>query len=200
VTALDDLAAMACTRCELYECTSQRSSPTSRSARACSRSLVGVRSIEVRRRLRADVETVWDALADIAAHVEWMADARSIRFTSATTEGVGTTFECVTKVGPIRLVDRMEVTEWVPEQALAVRHTGIVTGEGRFTVMPVGAGSELAWRESLRLPWWLPSWPASIVLRQIWRWNLRAFERTLGPAATAGRGVRRRAPRLRRAR
>ena len=159
-----------------------------------------MRTIEVRRRVRADVETVWDALADIAAHVEWMADAVSIRFTSATTEGVGTTFVCVTKVGPIRLLDRMEVTEWVPQQAMAVRHTGIVTGEGRFTLTPVGDRTELAWRESLRLPWWLPSWPAAIVLRQIWRWNLRSFERTLGPVASSGRGARLRVPRLRRAR
>ena len=155
-------------------------------------------SVVVRRRIRADVETVWDALADIAAHVEWMADAQSIRFTSATTEGEGTTFECVTKVGPFRLIDRMEVTEWVPEQVMAVRHTGIVTGEGRFTITPMGARTELAWRESLRFPWWIPSLPASIVMKQIWRWNLRAFERTLGPVATTGRGARRRVPRLRR--
>lgn len=156
--------------------------------------------VEVRRRIGADVETVWDALADIGAHVEWMADAQSIRFTSSRTEGVGTTFECVTKVGPIRLLDRMEVTEWVPEQAMAVRHIGIVTGEGRFTLTPMGSGTGLAWRESLTLPWWLPSWPSSIVLRQIWRWNLRRFEQTLGPLATSGRAARLRVPRLRRAR
>jgi hypothetical protein len=158
-----------------------------------------VRTIAVRRLVRADVETVWDALADIAAHVEWMADARSIRFTSASTEGVGTTFDCDTKVGPLRLTDRMEVTEWVPEQAMAVRHVGLVTGEGRFTLTPMGARTELAWRESLAFPWWLPSRPASIVMKQIWRWNLRSFERTLGPATTGG-GGRRRVPRLRRGR
>jgi len=156
--------------------------------------------ITVRRRVHADVETVWDALADIAAHVEWMADARSIRFTSTSTEGVGTSFECVTKVGPIRLLDRMEITEWIPEQAMAVRHTGIVTGEGRFTLVPQGDNTELAWTEALSFPWWIPSLPASLVMKQIWRWNLRAFEGTLGPVATSGRGGRRRVPRLRRAR
>ncbi|MEN3272889.1 MAG: hypothetical protein V7636_1650 [Actinomycetota bacterium] len=150
--------------------------------------------------MRADVETVWDALADIAAHVEWMADARSIRFTSSSTEGVGTTFECVTKVGPLRLIDRMEVTEWVPEQVMAVRHTGIVTGSGRFTLAPVRERTELSWTEALSFPWWIPSLPASIVMKQIWRWNLRSFERTLGPVATSGRGARRRVPPLRRAR
>jgi hypothetical protein len=159
-----------------------------------------VRSITVRRRVRADVETVWDALADIAAHVERMADARSIRFTSGVTEGVGTAFECVTKVGPIRLIDRMEVTEWVPEQAMAVRHTGIVTGEGRFTLAPIRGRTELAWTESLAFPWWIPSRPASLVMKQIWRWNLRSFERTLGPVARSERGARRRVPRLHRGR
>lgn len=148
--------------------------------------------------MRADVESVWDALADIASHVEWMADARAIRFTSPSNEGVGTTFDCDTKVGPLRLVDRMEVTEWVPEQAMAVRHVGIVTGEGRFTLHPRRrARTELVWEESLQFPWWIPSLPAALVLRLIWRGNLRRFERTLGP--TGSRAARRRGRRRRRA-
>lgn len=154
-------------------------------------------TISVRRRIRADVETVWDALADIAAHVEWMADARSIRFTSATTEGVGTTFECDTKVGPLRLTDRMEVTEWTPERAMAVRHVGVVTGEGRFTLTRRGEDTDLDWTETLDFPWWIPSPPAALVLHAIWRWNLRRFEATI---PTGTRGARLRVPRRRRAR
>ena len=138
-----------------------------------------MRRIVVRRTIRADVETVWDALADIAAHVEWMADARAIRFTSPMTEGVGTTFDCDTKVGPVRLTDRMEVTEWVPERVMAVRHVGVVTGEGRFTLTPRRRGTGITWDESLEFPWWLPSRPAAFVLKQIWRLNLRRFEKTL---------------------
>lgn len=158
-----------------------------------------MRTIAVRRLVRADVETVWDALADIGAHVEWMADARSIRFTSPSTEGVGTTFDCDTKVGPLRLTDRMEVTEWEPERTMAVRHVGIVTGEGRFTLTPRGDRTELAWAETLQFPWWIPSIPAAFVLQQIWRWNLRSFERTLGLPATGRRAGRRRARPPRRA-
>ena len=125
---------------------------------------------------------VWDALADVGSHVEWMADARAIRFTSAQEEGVGTTFDCDTKVGPIRLRDRMEITEWVPEQAMAVRHVGLVTGEGRFTLTPArGDRTQLEWDETLDFPWFLPGRPAAFVLKQIWRWNLRRFERTLPP-------------------
>jgi carbon monoxide dehydrogenase subunit G len=146
--------------------------------------------------VRADVETVWDALSDIAAHVEWMGDARAIRFTSTTTEGVGTTFDCDTKVGPLRLTDRMEVTEWDDERAIAVRHVGIVTGEGRFTLRSArGDSTLLTWEESLDFPWWIPSRPAALVLRWLWKGNLRRFEQTLG--ATARRGARRRGRRRR---
>ena len=153
-----------------------------------------LRRIRVRRLVRAPVEVVWDALADIGAHVEWMADAERIQFTSSIEEGVGTTFDCATKVGPIRLVDRMEITEWVPEQLMAVRHHGVVRGEGAFTLVAHGGRTELVWEESLDFPWWLPARPAAFVLKQIWRANLRRFERTLG-VATARRGARRRARR-----
>lgn len=160
--------------------------------------------VQASRRIRADVGTVWDALADIESHVEWMADARAIRFTSPATHGLGTTFECDTKVGPIALTDHMEITEWTPERAMAVRHSGVVTGEGRFTLRPHRRGTELEWDETLRFPWWIPSRPAAVVLRVIWRGNLRRFERTLGAGSrsgpTAGRGARRRGPRRRRAR
>ena len=155
-----------------------------------------MRRIALRRTIRADIGTVWDALADLAAHVEWMADARAIRFTSRATEGVGTTFDCDTKVGPLRLRDRMEVTEWEPERAMAVRHVGVVTGEGRFTLHPHRRGTELRWEEHLRFPWWLPSAPAALVLKQIWRRNLRRFEQTF---PTGRRGVLPRGRRTRRA-
>ena len=141
------------------------------------------RRVAVRRTLkRADAATVWDALADIASHVEWMADARAIRFTSSRTQGVGTTFDCDTKVGPLRLRDRMEVTSWEPERSMTVRHVGLVTGEGRFTLSPRRRGTQLAWDETLQFPWWIPARLAAPVLRLIWRGNLRRFERTLPPS------------------
>lgn len=151
------------------------------------------RTIAVRRTIAADVPTVWDALADLAAHVEWMADAERIRFTSATTEGVGTTFDCDTKVGPFRLRDHMEVTAWEPERSITVRHAGVVTGEGTFRLSPSPKGTSLRWEETLRFPWWIPGGPAAFVLRRIWRRNLRRFEGTLGTGTT--RRTRRRARR-----
>ena len=72
----------------------------------------------------ADPATVWAAVEDVGAHTEWMEDAVAIRFTSEQTSGVGTAFDCDTKVGPIRLVDHMEITEWEPGTLIVIEGTG----------------------------------------------------------------------------
>lgn len=115
---------------------------------------------------------VWAAIEDVGSHVEWMADAEAIRFETDRTSGAGTRFECDTKVGPFRLTDHMEITEWSPGEAMGVRHTGLVTGEGRFTLRAVDGGTEFAWREELRVPWWLGGGLGAPVLRRIWQGNL----------------------------
>ena len=120
---------------------------------------------------------VWEQVRDIGSHVRWMADAEAIRFTSATRSGVGTTFDCETKVGPIRLVDRMEVTEWVEGSAIGVRHVGLVRGTGRFTLTPSGIGTRFTWEEQLVIPWWLGGPLAAVALRLVWMRNLRRLRR-----------------------
>ncbi len=135
-------------------------------------------AITVETELNAPPSVVWADLRDVKSHVEWMHDAESIWFTSATHEGVGTTFECETVVGPIRLTDVMEITEWVDEETMGVRHTGLVTGTGAFTLSPIGEDrTRFRWAEELTFPWWLGG-PVgepfgSIVLKQIWKRNLQ---------------------------
>jgi hypothetical protein len=63
--------------------------------------------------ISASPAVVWDYVKDISRHPEWMRDAVAIRFTSHTTQGVGTTFDCDTRVGPFRLTDTMTVTDWL---------------------------------------------------------------------------------------
>ena len=92
----------------------------------------------------------------------------------------------------------MEITEWSPGQRMGVRHSGLVAGEGAFTLVKVeggedeggdretaGQGDEQAastahtyfqWEEKLRFPWRLggpvtalAAWP---VLRSMWKGNL----------------------------
>ena len=55
----------------------------------------------------ASVEQVWHELSAIEDHVEWMADAVAITFDSDQRRGVGTSFLCATKIGPLRTSDHM---------------------------------------------------------------------------------------------
>jgi hypothetical protein len=133
--------------------------------------------IEVATTIEATPDAVWARIEDIGTHVDWMADAAALRFTSDQTCGVGTTFDCDTKVGPLKLTDAMTITEWEPGRSMGVRHEGLVTGEGRFTLSALDDGrTEFAWAEHLRFPWWMggPVGGAlgAPVLRAIWRKNL----------------------------
>ena len=99
---------------------------------------------------------VWADVRDIASHVEWMRDARAIRFAGRRRTGVGTSFECDTRVGPLRLTDRMVVTEWRTGRSMGIRHQGIVTGSGRFTLHTARGGrTRFTWEERLSFPWWM---------------------------------------------
>lgn len=133
--------------------------------------------------IRAPRSEVWEAVKDIGSHVHWMADARAIRFTSSRQSGVGTTFECDTKVGPLGLVDRMEVTEWKARRVMGIRHVGLVTGLGRFVLKRRRGGTLFVWDEELRFPWWLGGRPggavAAPILRRMWRGNLARLKRMI---------------------
>jgi hypothetical protein len=124
---------------------------------------------------------VWEEVRHIERHVDWMADAVEIRFTSRRRSGVGTTFDCLTKVGPIRLTDKMEITEWRDAKLMGVRHVGLVTGTGRFTLTKArGSKTRFTWDERLRFPWWMGGPVGGVVggriMRQIWKKNLRILK------------------------
>lgn len=140
--------------------------------------------------IEAPPERVWEALEDISSHTRWMGDAEAITFTGARTQGVGTSFDCLTRVGPFALVDRMVITAWQPGRRIGVVHRGLVTGRGAFTLAGRGRRrrprrgapavhprTRMTWRESLRFPWWmggpLGAWLATPVLWTIWRRSLR---------------------------
>ena len=132
----------------------------------------------------ATPEQVWDIVEPVENHVDWMHDAVAIHFQTEQRRGVGTKFLCDTKVGPIKLVDSMEITQWVPGAAMGVRHVGMVTGTGAFTLTPIDLGrrTRFTWAETLIFPWWLGG-PigafigGKVVLRAIWKRNLRNLKR-----------------------
>lgn len=131
--------------------------------------------------IEAPPPKVWSHLADLDSHVVWMADAQEIRFTTPQRQGVGTSFECDTRVGPFRLTDRMEVTEWEEGRLIGVRHRGLVTGSGRFTLERIDRGerTRFTWEEDLALPWRL----ATPVLGAIWRRNLGRLKQLVEASA-----------------
>jgi hypothetical protein len=137
-------------------------------------------NLQVSVQIEASPDDVWAAVEDIAGHTRWMLDARAIRFLTAQRQGVGTAFECDTVVRPLTLVDRMEITEWRPGRSMGVRHTGVVSGEGRFTMRRSGLRrnrTRFTWTERLRFPWWLGGPVGAIaakpVLTAVWRRSLR---------------------------
>ena len=132
-------------------------------------------------------ELVWAELACIERHVEWMLDATAIRFRSDQHQGVGTTFDCDTKIGPIHLTDVMEITEWESREVIGVRHVGPVSGTGRFVLTDApGAATVITWDEELSFPWWLGGIVGSQLARPLftalWRGNLRRLARRVGVA------------------
>jgi hypothetical protein len=124
---------------------------------------------------------VWAQLERIEDHVSWMRDAERIRFTSRRRRGVGTAFVCDTRIGPLRLADALEISQWRPERSMAVAHRGVVQGDGRFVLSSRRRGrTHLRWTERLTFPWWLggpiAGWLARPALRWVWKRNLRAFK------------------------
>jgi hypothetical protein len=109
-----------------------------------------------------------------------MHDAEAIRVTSPRSTGVGTTFECATRMGPLRVSDTMEITEWRERRAMAIRHTGLIGGLGRFTLKLRPGGTLFTWEERLRFPWWLggplTGVAARPVLRSVWKRNLATLK------------------------
>lgn len=124
---------------------------------------------------------VWEEVRQIERHVDWMADAVEIRFLSDQRDGAGTTFDCVTKVGPIKVTDQMTITEWRPSRAMGVRHEGLVTGSGLFTLAGLRRGrTRFTWDEELAFPWWMGGKVGGaiggVVIRRIWKRNLRVLK------------------------
>ena len=146
-------------------------------------------SITVSVEIDATTERVWEVVEPVERHVDWMADAVAIRFTGEQTRGIGTAFECDTKVGPITLVDKMEITDWVPRERMGVRHNGVVTGTGHFSLEPIDLDrrTRFTWTEELVFPWWLGGPIGAlvggrVVMGAIWRRNLRALAKIVESA------------------
>jgi uncharacterized membrane protein len=150
-------------------------------------------SVRVSTEVAAPRQRVWDELARIEDHVTWMLDATAIRFQGDQRTGIGTTFACDTRFGPIRLTDTMEVTEWEPQKRIGVRHRGAVSGTGSFVLSDApGSTTRIEWEEDLVFPWWLGAGMGALVAKPlfvtVWKGNLRRLGRRVLKAQQQRKG------------
>jgi uncharacterized protein YndB with AHSA1/START domain len=102
-----------------------------------------------------DQAKLWDALADLEAHREWMTDVRALRFVTAQRSGVGTRYVIDVAVGPAQVRDHIEVIGWDRPGELAISHRiGPARGKGRFVLTDAGRATRLEWRTRFDMPWW----------------------------------------------
>jgi hypothetical protein len=148
-------------------------------------------TVRVSMEMPVERQHVWAALARLEDHIAWMQDATAIRFQSEQRRGVGTTFECDTRVGPIRLTDIMVVTEWEDGVRIGVRHRGAVSGTGRFLLTDTaGPATQVEWEEQLSFPWWLGASMGAQLAKPLfgalWRGNLRRLCHVVNEGAQGG--------------
>ena len=109
--------------------------------------------VTVEEHFELDRARLWDALADLESHREWMTDVRKLRFLTEQRSGLGTRYEIT--VGPLRVRDHIEVIAW--DRPACWRSP---TGSGRrgarvASVLAVdGAGTRLEWRARFEIPRW----------------------------------------------
>jgi carbon monoxide dehydrogenase subunit G len=143
--------------------------------------------IDVRLDIPHPIDHVWTHLVDWESHSAWIPN--TVVTVTKRTDGVGTEFVGITRIGPIRLDDPMTVTELSAPRA--GRASGVVTktgavlgGTAGFTLTEIDATTtRLDWFEDIYLKprgvfWWTA--PFVIALGTIaFRSALRAFARTL---------------------
>ena len=135
------------------------------------------KTIKVSTTINAPIKTVWNEVSRLEKHTKWMNDAEKIDFLSENNSGVGTKMKVLTKVGPIKLYDYMTVTEWVSEETIAVDHTGIVSGKGKFRLEKLDENrTKFNWEETLKFPLYLGGifgeFFGAPILKLIWKKNL----------------------------
>lgn len=137
--------------------------------------------IQVATVIEAPPAAVWEGIRDLSTHTEWMADAVEIRFLTESRAGIGTAFECDTRLGPLTTTDVIRVTAWMPGEAMGIVHEGSVSGEGTFVLEDLGDGrTRFRWEEDLRFPLrfggWVGAWLARPVITRIWQANLHRLK------------------------
>jgi hypothetical protein len=105
--------------------------------------------------VNAPADLVWEVATDWQRQGEWMLATR-VETTGGDGRSPGSSWRAVTGVGPLGVVDTIEVVEYVEggPWRCDIRHTGhVVRGTGRFEVVELGpARCRFTMSEQLDLP------------------------------------------------
>ncbi len=117
---------------------------------------------------------LWDAVTDWPGQGEWMLGTRVEVVGGGEGRHLGAGLRAVTGIGPLGVVDTMDIVEWDPPKRCVVRHTGkVVRGDGVFEVVELGPErSRFLWTELLDLPLGAVGrfgWP---LVRPSFRWGV----------------------------
>ena len=97
-------------------------------------------------------EEAWASLLAWERQADWMLDADRVEVVSANREGVGVRLAVRTRIlGLPAFTEPMEVIGWEPPRRLVLRHGGLVSGEGTWTLTPEPGGTRFGWTEDVRL-------------------------------------------------
>ena len=109
--------------------------------------------IAISLKINEPIQKVWDSLAQWEKQGEWMLQTK-VWVTSEITEGVGTSINAFTGVGPLGVLDSMTVTSWQPPHTCDVLHTGkIIKGTGRFHLREITSDTTIFdWSEEVIAP------------------------------------------------
>jgi len=104
--------------------------------------------------VNAPVEAVWRTITDWPGQGDWMLGTRVQVVGEGDGRELGAELRAVTGIGPLGVVDTMEIVEWDPPKRCVVRHTGaVVQGDGVFEVVELGPErARFLWSELLDLP------------------------------------------------
>jgi hypothetical protein len=88
---------------------------------------------------------------------------------ATTPSGAGTRLRAATGIGPLRIVDTMEITDWDPPTRCVTRHIGrVLRGEGIFEIRALSTDRcRLTWTEEVQLPRLLDHAPVGFLARRL---------------------------------
>lgn len=118
--------------------------------------------------INATAHQIFEYLTDWEQQADWISFT-TVQKLSSGPNAVGTEVLAVTALGPLRLVDTMVLTKFMPPLLMSVEHTGrVILGKGVFSVQENSSDTcVFTWQEITPVPFGLAGRAALFVVRPV---------------------------------